>query len=81
MSTVRWTDATPLLEAGWAGPREAGRGRKRIRELGLRQARVRVVVDGVAKAASEQLAPEFALLALARHRREAGALPVVLTTG
>ena len=44
-----------LLEAGWAGPQEACRGCKLIRELGLSQACITVVVGGDAKAACKQL--------------------------
>ena len=45
----------PLLEAAWAGPREARGGCKLIRELEFAHARVRVLVDGRAEAACQQL--------------------------
>ena len=41
----------PLLEAGRASPWEAWRGSKLARELGLAQARIRVVVSQVTSAA------------------------------
>lgn len=61
---TRWFEHSPLdrsyalLEAGWAGPREARRGCKLTGELALAQALIRVVVDGRTEAAREQLTAE-----------------------
>ena len=63
-----------LLEAGRARPREARRGCESAGQRRLGQARLRVVEEGGAEAARQQLAARLAHLALPRGGRVAGAL-------